>query len=90
VNKKLVIAPNLAAEALSSAAHHNGLGSGKELLRRTASMEKPILVVTAHFIKPVELRIGSTYEVGRKTDGTLFTRDERAVMLQWGTSSPPI
>ena len=38
-------------------------------------MKKPILVVTAHFIKPVEARIESEYEVRRKADGTLFTRD---------------
>jgi lactate dehydrogenase-like 2-hydroxyacid dehydrogenase len=39
-------------------------------------MKKPILVVTSHFIKPVEARIESEYEVRRKADGTLFTRDE--------------
>ena len=39
-------------------------------------MNKPILVVTSHFIKPVETRIESEYEVRRKADGTLFTRDE--------------
>jgi lactate dehydrogenase-like 2-hydroxyacid dehydrogenase len=39
-------------------------------------MKKPILVVTSHFIKPVDARIESDYEVRRKTDGTLFTRDE--------------
>ena len=39
-------------------------------------MKKPILVVTSHFIKPVETRIESEYEVRRKFDGTLLTRDE--------------
>ena len=39
-------------------------------------MKKPILVVTSHFIKPVEARIESHYEVRRKADGTAFTRDE--------------
>jgi lactate dehydrogenase-like 2-hydroxyacid dehydrogenase len=39
-------------------------------------MKKPTLVVTSHFIKQVEARIDSNYEVRRKTDGTLFTRDE--------------
>ncbi len=39
-------------------------------------MKKPILVVTSHFIKPVETRIDSEYEVRRKVEGTLFTRDE--------------
>jgi lactate dehydrogenase-like 2-hydroxyacid dehydrogenase len=39
-------------------------------------MKKPILVVTSHFIKPVETRIENEYEVRRKVDGTLFTRDE--------------
>src|ERR1700739_2259488 len=39
-------------------------------------MKKPILVVTSHFIEPVNARIESNYEVRRKTDGTLFTRDE--------------
>lgn len=39
-------------------------------------MKRPILVVTSHFIKPVEARIESNYEVRRKTDGTSFTRDE--------------
>jgi lactate dehydrogenase-like 2-hydroxyacid dehydrogenase len=39
-------------------------------------MKKPILVVTAHFIKPVEDRIEREYEVRRKSDDTLFTRDE--------------
>src|SRR5215469_12658705 len=39
-------------------------------------MKKPILVVTSHFIKPVEMRIEANYEVRRKGDGNLFTRDE--------------
>ena len=39
-------------------------------------MKKPALVVTSHFIKPVEARIESNYEVRRKTDGTVFTSDE--------------
>ena len=39
-------------------------------------MKKPILVVTSHFIKPVDARIESDYEVRRKADGSLFTRNE--------------
>jgi lactate dehydrogenase-like 2-hydroxyacid dehydrogenase len=39
-------------------------------------MKKPVLVVTSHFIKPVESRINSEYEVRRKEDGTFFTREE--------------
>lgn len=39
-------------------------------------MKKPILVVTSGFIKPIEARIEKEYEVRRKADGTLFTRDE--------------
>ena len=39
-------------------------------------MNKPILVVTSRFIKPIEARIEKEYEVRRKTDGTLFTRNE--------------
>jgi lactate dehydrogenase-like 2-hydroxyacid dehydrogenase len=39
-------------------------------------VKRPILVVTAHFMKPVEARIESDYEIRRKTDGTLFTRNE--------------
>src|SRR4051812_24880506 len=38
-------------------------------------MKKAILVVTSHFISSVDARIESDYEVRRKTDGTLFTRD---------------
>ena len=37
---------------------------------------KPALVVTTHFIKPVEARIETEYDVRRKTDRTLFTRNE--------------
>lgn len=39
-------------------------------------LKKSILVVTARFIRSVEDRIESEYEVRRKGDGTLFTRDE--------------
>ena len=39
-------------------------------------MKKPILVVTSHFITPGESRIESQYEVRRKVDGTLSTREE--------------
>jgi lactate dehydrogenase-like 2-hydroxyacid dehydrogenase len=39
-------------------------------------MKKPILVATSRFIKPIDARIEKEYEVRRKTDGTLFTRDE--------------
>src|SRR6201990_357731 len=39
-------------------------------------MKKPVLVVTSHFIKPVETRFNSEYEVRRKGDGTSFTREE--------------
>ena len=39
-------------------------------------MKKAILVVTSRFIKPVETRIEKEYQLRRKTDGTLFTRDE--------------
>ena len=39
-------------------------------------MKKPILVITSRFIKPVEARIDKGYEVRRKADGKLFTRDE--------------
>lgn len=38
-------------------------------------MKKPILVVTSRFIKPIEVRIEKEYQVRRKTDETLFTRD---------------
>lgn len=39
-------------------------------------MKKTVLVVTSHFIKPVDARIDSNYEVRRKADGTAFTCDE--------------
>jgi lactate dehydrogenase-like 2-hydroxyacid dehydrogenase len=39
-------------------------------------MKRPILVVTSRFIKPVDARIETEYEVRRKADGTSFTRDE--------------
>jgi lactate dehydrogenase-like 2-hydroxyacid dehydrogenase len=39
-------------------------------------MKKPILVVTTHFVKPVETRIDNEFEVRRKADGTLFQHDE--------------
>jgi lactate dehydrogenase-like 2-hydroxyacid dehydrogenase len=45
-------------------------------------MKKPILVVTSRFIKPVDARIEREYEVRRKTDGTLFTRDELLAMSE--------
>jgi lactate dehydrogenase-like 2-hydroxyacid dehydrogenase len=48
----------------------------KEVVRRAAQMKKTVLVVTSHYIKPVEARIESKYEVRRKADGTVFTRDE--------------
>jgi lactate dehydrogenase-like 2-hydroxyacid dehydrogenase len=39
-------------------------------------MKKPVLVVTSHFIKPVDTRINNEYEVRRKGDGTSLTREE--------------
>jgi lactate dehydrogenase-like 2-hydroxyacid dehydrogenase len=39
-------------------------------------LKKPVLVVTSHFIKPVEARINGEYEVRRNADGRLLTRDE--------------
>jgi lactate dehydrogenase-like 2-hydroxyacid dehydrogenase len=45
-------------------------------------MKKPVLVVTSHFIKPVEARIESEYEVRRKIDGTAFTRNELLVATE--------
>jgi lactate dehydrogenase-like 2-hydroxyacid dehydrogenase len=39
-------------------------------------MKKPILVVTSHFIEPIEARIDSNYEVRRKADGTPFNHEE--------------
>jgi lactate dehydrogenase-like 2-hydroxyacid dehydrogenase len=50
--------------------------TGEEIERRTDSMKRPILVVTSHYIKTVEARIESNYEVRRKADGTVFTQDE--------------
>jgi lactate dehydrogenase-like 2-hydroxyacid dehydrogenase len=50
--------------------------SRPRLPRRTSVMKKPILVATSRFIKPIDARIEKEYEVRRKTDGTLFTRDE--------------
>src|SRR5260370_6245638 len=39
-------------------------------------MEKPILVVTAHCVKPVEHRIDNEFEVRRKANGTPFQHSE--------------
>jgi lactate dehydrogenase-like 2-hydroxyacid dehydrogenase len=39
-------------------------------------MKKPILVVTSRLIEPIEVWIDDRYEARRKTDGTLFTREE--------------
>ena len=39
-------------------------------------MKKPILVVTSHFVKPVEARIDNEFEVRRKADGIPFQHDE--------------
>jgi lactate dehydrogenase-like 2-hydroxyacid dehydrogenase len=53
---------------------------GNEEVRTVPTMDtdfkKPILVVTSHFIKPVEVRINGAYEVRRNADGKLFTRGE--------------
>lgn len=35
-------------------------------------MKKPILVVTTHFVEPVETRLSNEFEVRRKTDGMPF------------------
>src|ERR1700751_2040976 len=43
---------------------------------RTRFMKKPVLVVTSHFIEPLETRINNEYEVRRKGDGASFTREE--------------
>jgi len=43
---------------------------------RRVSVKKPILVVTTHFVKPVETRIDNEFEVRRKADGTPFQRGE--------------
>src|SRR6202050_732964 len=40
------------------------------------SVKKPILVVTTHFVKPVETRIDSEFEVRRKANGTPFQHGE--------------
>src|ERR1700744_2982136 len=39
-------------------------------------MKKPVLVVTSHFIEPVETRVNNEYEVRRKEDRTSFTHEE--------------
>jgi lactate dehydrogenase-like 2-hydroxyacid dehydrogenase len=39
-------------------------------------MSKPILVVTAHFVPEVEVRIDREFEARRKLDGTAFTHEE--------------
>src|SRR5579872_4938171 len=39
-------------------------------------VKKPILVVTTHFVQPVETRIDNDFEVRRKADGTPFQRAE--------------
>jgi lactate dehydrogenase-like 2-hydroxyacid dehydrogenase len=39
-------------------------------------MEKRIMVVTSHFIEPVDARIENNYEARRKADGTPFSRNE--------------
>jgi lactate dehydrogenase-like 2-hydroxyacid dehydrogenase len=41
-----------------------------------AGLKKPILVVTSHFIEPVEARINDEYEVRRNANGKMFTRYE--------------
>jgi acyl-CoA thioesterase len=41
-----------------------------------APFNKPILVVTSHFIEPIETRIDNKYEVRRNADGKLFSRYE--------------
>jgi lactate dehydrogenase-like 2-hydroxyacid dehydrogenase len=41
-----------------------------------SSVKKPVLVVTTRFVKPVEDRIGSEFEVRRKADGTPFQQSE--------------
>src|SRR4051812_39236752 len=40
------------------------------------SVKRPILVVTTHFVKPIETRIDDEFEVRRKADGTTFQRGE--------------
>jgi lactate dehydrogenase-like 2-hydroxyacid dehydrogenase len=39
-------------------------------------VKKPILVVTTHFVEPVETRIANEFEVRRKVDGTQFQQGE--------------
>jgi lactate dehydrogenase-like 2-hydroxyacid dehydrogenase len=39
-------------------------------------VNKPVLVVTAHFVEPVETRINNEFEVRRKLDGTRFQPGE--------------
>jgi lactate dehydrogenase-like 2-hydroxyacid dehydrogenase len=39
-------------------------------------VKKPILVVTTHFVRPVETRIDNEFEVRRKADGTPFQHGE--------------
>src|SRR5271155_5719845 len=39
-------------------------------------VKKPILVVTTHFVKPVETRLDNEFEVRRKADGTPFQHGE--------------
>jgi lactate dehydrogenase-like 2-hydroxyacid dehydrogenase len=39
-------------------------------------VKKPILVVTTHFVQPVETRIDNEFEVRRKADGTPFQHGE--------------
>jgi lactate dehydrogenase-like 2-hydroxyacid dehydrogenase len=43
---------------------------------RSLPTKKPILVVTNHFVEPVEARIDNGFEVRRKADGTPFQHDE--------------
>jgi lactate dehydrogenase-like 2-hydroxyacid dehydrogenase len=51
------------------------LTSGFEETRRL-SVKKPILVVTTHFVQPVEARIANDFEVRRTADGTPFKHGE--------------
>ena len=50
-------------------------------------MKKPILVVTSHFIKPVEARIESDYDVRRKADGRYGRTRQHRRGLERGTSA---
>ena len=45
-------------------------------------MKKPVLVVTSHFVDPVETRMENEYEVRRKADGALYTREELLVAAE--------